>query len=153
VRRPSFFEGWDSTVVSRAGFLADYCSALFIECTDDPHHPPLRLRSGRLFSQSARKGWGTRQVVGKRPFGRAISLGRQTGRSPWNPAPCTKRKERATRLPKVKGKGSGQECPLYTTLGGRGAPTLRFLKGGIPRSSLAWDLLLTPAVPSFIERT
>jgi hypothetical protein len=49
---PSFFEGWDSTVVSRVGFLADPCSASFIECTDDPHHPP--------FSQSARKGWGTR---------------------------------------------------------------------------------------------
>jgi hypothetical protein len=24
----SFFEGWDSTVVSRVGFLADFCSAL-----------------------------------------------------------------------------------------------------------------------------
>jgi hypothetical protein len=114
---------------------------------------PFGFAQGRLFSQSARKGWGTRQVAGKRPFGRAISLGRQTGRSPWNPAPCTKRKERATRLPKVKGKGSGQECPLYTTLGGRGAPTLRFLKGGIPRLSPAWDFLLTPAAPSFIERT
>ena len=28
VPHPSFFEGWDSTVVSRVGFLADPCSAL-----------------------------------------------------------------------------------------------------------------------------
>src|SRR5258708_2221024 len=35
----------------------------------------------------------------------------------WNPAPCTKRKERAARLPRIKVKGSGQESPFYTTLG------------------------------------
>jgi hypothetical protein len=58
VPHPSFFEGWDSTVVSSVGFLADPCSALVHrECTDDPHHPP--------FSQSARKGWGTRLTMGK----------------------------------------------------------------------------------------
>ncbi len=34
-----------------------------------------------------------------------------------------------------------------------GCPTLRFLKGGIPRSSPAWDFLLTPTAPSFIECT
>jgi hypothetical protein len=34
-----------------------------------------------------------------------------------------------------------------------GCPTLRFLKGGIPRSSPAWDFLLTPAAPSFMECT
>jgi hypothetical protein len=39
-----------------------------------------------------------------------------------NPAPCTKHKERAT----LKGKGSGQECPLYTTFGGW-VPSVRFL--------------------------
>src|ERR1700675_2058606 len=114
---------------------------------------PFGFAQGRLFSQSARKGWGTRQVAGKCPFGRAISLGRQTGRSPWNPAPCTKRKERATQLPKIKGKGSGQECPLYTTLGGRAPQPFVFLKGGIPRLSPAWDFLLSPAAPSFIKCT
>jgi len=36
---------------------------------------------------------------------------------------------------------------------GAGCPTLRFLKGGIPRSSPAWDFSLTPAVPSSIECT
>jgi hypothetical protein len=30
---------------------------------------------------------------------------------------CMKRKQRATWLPKIKVKGGGQECPLYTTLG------------------------------------
>jgi hypothetical protein len=32
-----------------------------------------------------------------------------------------------------------------------GCPTLRFLKGGIPRPSPAWDFSLTPAARSFIE--
>src|SRR5438132_13526251 len=90
---------------------------------------PFRFAQGRLFSRNARKGWGNWKWRGGAPFGWAISLGRQTGRSPWNPAPCTKRKERATRLPKIKGKGSGQECPLYTTPGGR-VPTLRFFRVG-----------------------
>ena len=52
--RPLFFEGWDSTVVSRVGFLLAPVAPLFMECTDDPHHRP--------FPQSARKGWGTRAV-------------------------------------------------------------------------------------------
>src|SRR2546428_777711 len=34
-----------------------------------------------------------------------------------------------------------------------GFPTFFVLKGGIPRSSLAWDFLLTPSAPSFIECT
>ena len=51
VPHPSFFEGWDSAVVSRAGFLADSCGALAHRVPDDPHHPP--------FPQSTRKGWGT----------------------------------------------------------------------------------------------
>ena len=36
--------------------------------------------------------------------------------SPGNPAPCTKRKERATRLPQIKVKGRGRGRPRYTTL-------------------------------------
>jgi len=43
--RPSFFEGRDSTVVSRVRFLADSCSALVHRVNDDPHHPPVLLRS------------------------------------------------------------------------------------------------------------
>jgi hypothetical protein len=50
--------------------------------------------------------------------------------------------------------------PLRCTLGskwflrrGAGYPTLRFLKGGIPRSSPARGFSLTPAVPSPIECT
>ena len=34
---------------------------------------------------------------------------------------CLKREERATWLPKIKVKGSGQECPLYTTSKSRAA--------------------------------
>src|SRR5260370_39029391 len=40
-----------------------------------------------------------------------------------------------------------------TELNGARCPTLRFLKGGIPLLSPAWDFLLTPAAPSFIECT
>src|SRR5260370_13376483 len=50
-----FFEGWDSTVVSRVGFSLTPAAPSFIECKDDPHHPP--------FSQRARKGWSTQRVV------------------------------------------------------------------------------------------
>jgi hypothetical protein len=32
-------------------------------------------------------------------------------------------------------------------------PPFRFFKGGIPRSSPAWNFLLTPAAPSCIEYT
>ena len=39
--RPSFFEGWNSTVVARVGFLADSRSASSIEYTDDPITPRL----------------------------------------------------------------------------------------------------------------
>jgi hypothetical protein len=34
-----------------------------------------------------------------------------------------------------------------------GCPALLFLKGGIPRSSPAWDLSRTPVAPSFIQCT
>ena len=34
-----------------------------------------------------------------------------------------------------------------------GCPTLCLLKGGIPRSSRAWDFSLAPAAPSFLEWT
>src|ERR1700730_6680647 len=42
--------------------------------------------------------------------------------------------------------------PFSSETGSR-VPTLRFFKGGIPRSSPVWDFLLTPAAPSFIERS
>src|SRR6266849_1257252 len=44
-------------------------------------------------------------------------------------------------------------CRATGTSTSAGCPTLRFLKGGIPRWSPAWDFLLTPAAPSFIECT
>src|ERR1700686_3623207 len=52
----SFFEGWDFTVVSRVGFLLTPAAPSFIEFTDGPHHPPLRLRSGQaLFATCAKR--------------------------------------------------------------------------------------------------
>src|SRR6266849_4957495 len=44
-------------------------------------------------------------------------------------------------------------CRATGTSTSAGCPTLRFLKGGIPRLSPARDFLLTPAAPSFIECT
>jgi len=42
VPHPSFFDGWDSTVVARVGFLADSSSASFNEHSDDPSTHPFR---------------------------------------------------------------------------------------------------------------
>src|SRR5271157_3853001 len=51
VPHPSFFEGWDSAPTACDLSLAPAAPST-VERTDDPHRPP--------FSQSARKGWGTR---------------------------------------------------------------------------------------------
>ena len=41
---PFVFLGWDSAVVSGVGLLGGSYSGWFVECRDDPHQLPLRLR-------------------------------------------------------------------------------------------------------------
>jgi hypothetical protein len=48
VPHPSFFEGWDSMIVSRVGFLADSCSALV-------HRVHRRSPSPTLFAKYAKR--------------------------------------------------------------------------------------------------
>ena len=92
-------------------------AASFIECTDDPQHP--RFRKGR--EKGARGRHRCFAMKNRRRLSTCSNKIPSLTR-PWNPAPCTKRKERAT----LKGKGSGQECPLYTTLGGQVASPFGF---------------------------
>ena len=67
---------------------------------------------------------------------------------PGEPAPCTKRKERAT--PQRQRQRTGVSA-LHNPWRPGARPS--FFKGGIPRLSPAWYCLVTRAAASFIECT
>jgi hypothetical protein len=58
VPHTSFFEGWDSTVVSRVGFLADSCSALVhrVRRWSPSPTPSASLRAGSFRKRREKAG-------------------------------------------------------------------------------------------------
>src|SRR5260370_402465 len=63
-RTPCFLKGGIPRLSPAWDFLLTPAARSFIECADDPHHPPLRLRSGQALFAKCAKRMGQTTVPG-----------------------------------------------------------------------------------------